>query len=362
MLAVALVTNACEDVTFKILFGEPGAGHRTISFINSIFKPQPLQRKFQDQVVSVEFLPTWFEIGGKLFGRKRSKFNGEIRMDGPACCRPRANPSQCDALAQDVRSACPVTTMQSSKELLECCDRFAEKAANFATNIAQMSEILRTVETTLFSDQENVDLLNRTAEKCELNLPDEEVVSLLSANSSESKPSDISRLRRSHRPGSELLWPGVSQNVPTSSTPVRSPDHPKKPGDENDKQLNCSNDDDDVSANDLSWFLAERHTLDEALRSHGGAVLLERRAAGVPVGGLANQGATCYLNSLLQMLYAVPEFRAFVYRGWEYDPAVHGPPAVCIPLQLRLHFARMQARPRAPATAPTSPATPSSCL
>lgn len=29
--------------------------------------------------------------------------------------------------------------------------------------------------------------------------------------------------------------------------------------------------------------------------------------------GMCNQGATCYMNSLLQALYMTPEFRQFIY-------------------------------------------------
>eukprot|EP01051_Picozoa_sp_SAG22_P001434 SAG22_NODE_56_length_23716_cov_11.146759_13_plen_350_part_00 len=39
--------------------------------------------------------------------------------------------------------------------------------------------------------------------------------------------------------------------------------------------------------------------------------------------GLANQGATCYLNSLVQAMFMLPAFRAAVL-SWKYDPAVHG--------------------------------------
>ena len=34
--------------------------------------------------------------------------------------------------------------------------------------------------------------------------------------------------------------------------------------------------------------------------------------------GLSNQGATCYLNSLLQSLYMTPEFRSAIFK-WSYD-------------------------------------------
>jgi ubiquitin C-terminal hydrolase len=57
--------------------------------------------------------------------------------------------------------------------------------------------------------------------------------------------------------------------------------------------------------------------------------------------GLYNEGATCYLNSLLQSLYMTPELRHMVYQ-WRYNPEVHASPEYCIPLQLQRLFARLQ--------------------
>ena len=52
---------------------------------------------------------------------------------------------------------------------------------------------------------------------------------------------------------------------------------------------------------------------------HGHAT--EKSATGFV--GLKNQGATCYLNSLLQALFFLPEVREQVY-SFQYDPTTHG--------------------------------------
>eukprot|EP01088_Endostelium_zonatum_P005178 TRINITY_DN1665_c0_g1_i2.p1 TRINITY_DN1665_c0_g1~~TRINITY_DN1665_c0_g1_i2.p1 ORF type:complete len:1209 (-),score=393.82 TRINITY_DN1665_c0_g1_i2:29-3655(-) len=57
--------------------------------------------------------------------------------------------------------------------------------------------------------------------------------------------------------------------------------------------------------------------------------------------GLCNQGATCYLNSLLQTLFMTPELRLALYR-WNYNPTIDGPERTCIPLQLQRLFSRLQ--------------------
>ncbi len=57
--------------------------------------------------------------------------------------------------------------------------------------------------------------------------------------------------------------------------------------------------------------------------------------------GLANQGATCYMNSLLQSLYMTPEFRRVLF-SWRYDKDKDDEPEDCIPYQLQLLFAQLQ--------------------
>lgn len=60
-----------------------------------------------------------------------------------------------------------------------------------------------------------------------------------------------------------------------------------------------------------------------------------------PFVGLSNQGATCYMNSLLQTLYMTPEFRSALYR-WQYEEGRDGTRDQCIALQLQRLFGLLQ--------------------
>ena len=57
--------------------------------------------------------------------------------------------------------------------------------------------------------------------------------------------------------------------------------------------------------------------------------------------GLKNQGATCYLNSLIQTLFMTPEFRYELFK-WKFNPELNGDPGDCIPFQLQKLFYRLQ--------------------
>jgi ubiquitin C-terminal hydrolase len=67
---------------------------------------------------------------------------------------------------------------------------------------------------------------------------------------------------------------------------------------------------------------------------------LSKRNRNTEYVGLLNQGATCYLNSLLQSLFMTELFREALLQ-FEYNNNVHGSAEYCIPYQLQLLFARL---------------------
>jgi uncharacterized UBP type Zn finger protein len=61
---------------------------------------------------------------------------------------------------------------------------------------------------------------------------------------------------------------------------------------------------------DVSGYRELKGELLDVIRKEGSAYFLARG----PATGLLNQGATCYLNSLVQSLYATVEFRSLLYQ------------------------------------------------
>ena len=103
---------------------------------------------------------------------------------------------------------------------------------------------------------------------------------------------------------------------------------------------------DDDSADDsaavLRLYREKREDLATFLKKEGN--IFARGGRDTPVGayvGLANQGATCYLNSLVQALFMLPSFRKRVFR-FRHNPELHGDEAQCIPAQLQRLFARLR--------------------
>lgn len=88
-----------------------------------------------------------------------------------------------------------------------------------------------------------------------------------------------------------------------------------------------------------SFYEEHKAVLLQEMKNYG-AERLSLRPASCGV-GLLNQGATCYMNSLLQALFYTPEFRVALY-DWHYDAAAHGSADRSIPLQLQRLFAEMQ--------------------
>ena len=90
----------------------------------------------------------------------------------------------------------------------------------------------------------------------------------------------------------------------------------------------------------LAAALAQRAQLERARQAKSNPDWYLARGE-QPFAGLTNEGATCYLNSLLQALYHLPAVRREVY-AFEHAPA-HGTHAGCVPYQLAALFASIHA-------------------
>ena len=97
-----------------------------------------------------------------------------------------------------------------------------------------------------------------------------------------------------------------------------------------------------AEANEEMWtkYRAGKVELAETIRREGAAYFCSSATEGMLRVGLLNQGATCYMNSLLQTLYMTPEFREYIFR-WRYTPERDGPEDQCIAFQLQALFARL---------------------
>eukprot|EP00947_MAST-08B_sp_MAST-8B-sp1_P005796 g5796.t1 len=89
----------------------------------------------------------------------------------------------------------------------------------------------------------------------------------------------------------------------------------------------------------LEAYKKHKDDLAAVVREEGNVVFAEKRHQFVS--GLLNQGATCYMNSLLQSMCNTPAFVDRLFR-WRHDEALHGAAETCIVLQLQRLFARMK--------------------
>jgi len=90
------------------------------------------------------------------------------------------------------------------------------------------------------------------------------------------------------------------------------------------------------SSADLKLFDDLNEQLSTTLTTtQGGASELFTEKSSPPFTGMTNQGATCYLNSLIQSLFFLSPFREAVFK-WRHNPEIHGSPGDSIPLQLQV--------------------------
>lgn len=93
-----------------------------------------------------------------------------------------------------------------------------------------------------------------------------------------------------------------------------------------------------MSSSALTIYTGNGGVRDDSAVPYTGTARVTERC---PFVGLSNQGATCYMNSLLQTLFMTPEFRRALYT-WRYDEQRDGTRAQCIALQLQRLFGLLQ--------------------
>jgi len=87
-----------------------------------------------------------------------------------------------------------------------------------------------------------------------------------------------------------------------------------------------------------------QHEVFTEIKDENGNVMQEADFISRPESGLCglrNQGATCYLSSVIQTLYHTPDFRDQIFQ-WRYNPDTSGKEEFCVARQLQKLFSRMK--------------------
>ena len=82
--------------------------------------------------------------------------------------------------------------------------------------------------------------------------------------------------------------------------------------------------------NEKNGYVNERGELSFLVEMAGAELRVPEK---IPFAGLLNQGATCYMNSLLQSLYHIPAFRSLIYQMDSRNPDKTDDQNVCLNLQ-----------------------------
>eukprot|EP00292_Cryptomonas_paramecium_P023076 CAMPEP_0113685416 /NCGR_PEP_ID=MMETSP0038_2-20120614/14657_1 /TAXON_ID=2898 /ORGANISM="Cryptomonas paramecium" /LENGTH=198 /DNA_ID=CAMNT_0000605495 /DNA_START=516 /DNA_END=1109 /DNA_ORIENTATION=- /assembly_acc=CAM_ASM_000170 len=193
----------------------------------------------------------------------------------------------------------------NSLNLQQAAEKFEKCAVSFADNISSICDIIQSLQDAVPSGLDNDNASRNDSFQFILTggdiEPDRENHDLSSS------------AKKFGRPGSEILWPNKLLEPSDCTEMTTRVAKIGKDDKADDKGIGMETDDVCLDDEIIQEFITESHLLDEARRSPILSLMLNPRPPNIPVCGLANQGATCYLNSLLQILYAIPEFRSFIY-------------------------------------------------